>query len=421
LKEITLASQRTIEKYLSRQSVSMPSAPNDRPVKVVIPSYAESRFLPDTLLSLTRQSARADRVEIVVVVNNAENAAAEVVADNCETLSLLSADSDQRKTIEKAGPALTVIDRSSPGKAFTAKQAGVGAARKTGLDYALASLRPLDYRGVLVSLDADCLVDRDYIGEILKWADERGQARCAVLGYAHPLPEEQPHRNAMALYEIRLRYTETALARIDTPYAFQTIGSTIVCTPEGYAAAGGMNTRRATEDFYFLMSLAKSSPIDRIRRALVMPSPRAFGSVYLGTGHGVERILKESGRLQLERPESYFEIAALFDLVLKNPGADPYSLLARINASFPDLSRFLETKTFSDFLTESRGKTKTDESLRRRFHQWFDGLKLLQAVHYLRDNKYGESTWHEALQSLISSPVPEDPVEALRVMRALSA
>ena len=45
-----------------------------------------------------------------------------------------------------------------------------------------------------------------------------------------------------------------------------------------------MNTKKATEDFYFLQAIAKYTKVHKIKDCLVHPSSRNENRVYLGTG-----------------------------------------------------------------------------------------------------------------------------------------
>ncbi|MCZ7585434.1 MAG: hypothetical protein M5R36_20000 [Deltaproteobacteria bacterium] len=228
----------------------------------------------------------------------------------------------------------------------------------------------------------------DYVGALLAWSASGG-ARVAVLAYEHDLPPGEPRRTAAALYELRLRYVEAMLRAIPTIYAFSTIGSTIVCTPEGYAAAGGMNTRKATEDFYFLQSAAKAGGVERLERPIVYPSARLSDRVYLGTGHGIGKIVEASLEMRLEHPDTYAVAGRALQAVL-----DAFDREPELPAEF---ARFLSEKGMERLLRSARDGARTPDAFRRRVHEWFDALVIRQAVHFLRDNVYGELPWRDAL------------------------
>lgn len=296
------------------------------------------------------------------MVNNEEGDRAWRFEDNQKTLQLLSPNSPLRSAVESAGYYFVLIDRASPGSGLPPKIAGVGAARKTGLDHSLGALINLEGRGLLVSLDADCAVPRNYLNALMSWERDRQNYGAGVIDYAHPLPDDRAHRRAIALYEIRLRYTEAALRKMQTPYAFATIGSTIICRPDAYVLAGGMNTRKATEDFYFLMHLAKATPIDRIRETTVAPSPRVSNRVYLGTGHGVGKLLGADEQYLLEPPIAYEIVGRALGILIDGFEKNAGETLRELEAQCPDLLPFLESKRLSATLCETLAGTRTHES-----------------------------------------------------------
>jgi hypothetical protein len=292
--------------------------------------------------------------------------------------------------------------------------AGVGAARKAGLDAALADLLAAGVDGLLVSLDADCAVSDNYLPALDRWRG-RGEGGAAVLAYEHPLPEDPAARRAIALYEIKLRYTQAMLSTLPTPYRFATIGSTIACRPEAYMLAGGMNQRKATEDFYFLMHLAKAVTIEAIDEARVFPSPRVSDRVYLGTGHGVGRLI-DGDELVLEPPECYRVVGRLLVDLLGAFGQSPASTLSRIREVHGALWPILERIGIETALPDALRGVTAREAYERRVHAWFDGLRLRQAVHHVRDHECGALPWADALHAM-GLHAGDDPVPALIALR----
>ena len=76
---------------------------------------------------------------------------------------------------------------------------------------------------------------------------------CSIY-FEHPLhgPLEPKVYEAIAAYELHLRYYVQALRYAAFPYAHHTIGSSMAVRADAYAKQGGMNKRQAGEDFYFL-------------------------------------------------------------------------------------------------------------------------------------------------------------------------
>lgn len=397
-----------MEKYLARHGITPSGAENPRPIKIVIPAYAESKNILFVLDDLSKQDG-GESCQVIVVVNNPEGDGSPAFRDNQKTLSLL-----RRSGLSALS--LRVEDRSSPGRAFPKKIAGVGVARKWGLDIALADLCSLGGRGLLVNLDADCRVPDNYLETLKGWERSRKHG-AAVINYLHPLPEEPAHREAIALYEIRLRYTQRALAATGTLNAFESMGSALVCRPGAYVLAGGMNTRRATEDFYFLMKLIECTSVDRITQTAVIPSARVSDRVHLGTGYGVGRLLKDARSFALESPESYRMIGSALDILLSGFGKSVDETLERLERRATPLFTFLVEKSLERNLAAALRGTRTKENYVRRMHKWFNGLRIRQAVRYLGEKHFSDRPWAMAVKDLTGIDEGGDAVRTLMEMR----
>ena len=153
---------RGIQKYLARYSVdarwritsgSLEGIDN----AVVIPALAESAHLFTTLASLSKNpQTELIRTLVICVINNGtpDTVPAGDLADNRETLERLQKLIDS----DKNGLRVAYVDASSPGLEMPDRDAGVGLARKIGLDLALGVF---DYGNdclkLLFCLDADTL------------------------------------------------------------------------------------------------------------------------------------------------------------------------------------------------------------------------------------------------------------------------
>src|SRR5690606_12885119 len=158
-----------------------------------------------------------------------------------------------------------------------------GLARKIGLDHG-ARLCP---DGVLISLDGDTAVEETYLASIAAHFREHPASRAAVVEYSHSLEGSTGFNEAMARYEIFMRYHVIGLSLAGSAYAFHTIGSAMACRSEAYAAVGGMARKQAGEDFYFLQALAKLGPMGYIGDTVVRPSARCSWRVPFGTGRAL--------------------------------------------------------------------------------------------------------------------------------------
>jgi hypothetical protein len=158
---------------------------------------------------------------------------------------------------------------------------------------------------ILICTDADCIVDPYYLSEISQEFN-RNNYEAAVVNFAHDINGDDEETKAIVCYEIFLRYYVLGLNFAKSDYAFHTIGSTMLCTPEAYVKVEGMNKRKAAEDFYFLEKLAKIYPIGELKSTYVYPAKRGSWRVPFGTGRSVDRYLSNSrDEYLLYNPKSF--------------------------------------------------------------------------------------------------------------------
>ena len=105
--------------------------------------------------------------------------------------------------------------------------------------------------------------------------------QAASIYYEHPVAGLAFSENlyeGIANYELHLRYYVWALRSIKFPYAFQTVGSSMLCRASSYVRYGGMNRRKAGEDFYFLQKIIPHAPkewINFVSKLDPMPDKRS--------------------------------------------------------------------------------------------------------------------------------------------------
>jgi len=375
---------------------------------IVIPALAERPNLFRTLRTVA-SNPREDlkRTLVICVVNNrAEpNASIEQIEDNRLTLDVLDAFVRGRKPEEcrefaDSGLRLGYIDTSSPGRELPPK-GGVGFARKIGLDWGLAVLadqgRP---KGLLFSLDADTLVEPNYIGAVCEHFVAR-DGWAGVIAYEHRV-ESSDDEAAIVCYEVFLRYYVLGLRYARSPYAFNSVGSTMVCHATAYAAVSGMNTRQAGEDFYFLQQLAKTGRVDEIETTCVHPSARASDRVPFGTGQRVRRYLSRSqDEYKVYAPETFRVLKEWLSTVAVRLSEDGPELLARARRIAEPLAVFLGEQGFGEAWRNLQANARDESQLAAQFHRWFDGFRTLKLVHYLRDHGMPECGMFEAVDELL--------------------
>jgi hypothetical protein len=371
---------------------------------VVIPVLAEKQSLPATLASLALNPDRELRRSLILCVINNRGlnlASPGEIKDNQDTIHYLQALINGLPGNVTPSLRLAYIDASSPGREMPDKYGGVGTARKIGLDKALSLF---DYtrpgEKLLISLDADTLVEADYLAAIRSYF--RPEKAAAVVNYAHQIPVTARERLAISNYEIFLRYYVLGLRYAGSPYAFPSIGSTMVCTAAAYVAVGGMNRRDAAEDFYFLNKLAKFKTVGCIGTTTVYPSARASRRVPFGTGRRIIRFLEEGeeGWL-LYDPRIFLILKRWLQAMEAAPDRETAEIMSQAGQIDARLLAFLEQHQFAAVWSKIRKNVRRSEGLQRHFHCWFDGFKTLKLVHFLTEQGLPQINMFSALEKLL--------------------
>jgi hypothetical protein len=387
---------------------------------VVIPALAESRHLFGTLASLAENPPRdLARTLVLCVINNrsVQHTPPEEFADNQVTVSILrdlgdgnmpETDSYHRsltaylKTILRNNLKTAYVDVSSPGHEMPDKSGGVGLARKIGLDLAL---NVFDYGkngiNLLFSLDADTLVEKNYLSAVRAFFEKEKQ-HAAVIEFNHQIPEDPHEQAAIYCYELFLRYYILGLYFAGSPYVMHSVGSTIVCSADGYAAVRGMNKRKAGEDFYFLNKLAKIKGIGVIDTTRVYPSSRTSSRVPFGTGKRVLRFLNgEHAEYLLYDPAVFIVLKQWLEYVWSHPEATEDMMIHEARGIHPLLEEFLGKQHFHDVWRRLKKNSRSPSILLKHFSSWFDGFKTLKLINYLTKNGIPPIDMFHAVRQLL--------------------
>jgi len=380
----------------------------------VIPALAESKRLFATLTSLAANSPEIlARFLVLVVVNHREDAPAADKDDNYRTLARLA-------TAASALPSLRLawIDAASPGLELPNKGGGVGLARKVGLDLALTRLDHGTSPSLLVCLDADTLVEPSYLPALVRHFRET-TAGGAAIPFRHQPGASHEEQGAIDRYELFLRHYVLGLRLARSPYAFHTVGSAMACTTAAYARSGGMNTRTAGEDFYFLQHLSRTAGIAPVQGTVVYPSPRPSHRVPFGTGRSVSRWLGgDDGAITFYRPDCFRILGRWLELVQTGLDTPAGELMAGAREISPHLAEYLEDVRFADTWQGLRRNHLVPQRLLAAFHGWFDGLRTIKLIHHLSAQEFLRCGPEEALPGLLRL-AGEEPVAGVGAQLAL--
>jgi hypothetical protein len=364
--------------YLEKRAITAPWRLEGEPASgfagaVVIPALGESQRLFATLESLAANPPHLlERFLVAVVVNHREDASQLEKSDNAETLARLRyLDTPLR---------LCLVDAAGAGLELPEKTGGVGLARRIGLDLVLPRLAA---SGVMVCLDADTLVEPCYLQAI---SDHFASSRAggAVIPFCHQQGSSPAEERAITLYELYLRHYVLGLENAGSPYAFHCVGSAMACTVKAYLKMGGMNSRCAGEDFYFLQQLQRTAGIAQLSDTVVRPSARSSHRVPFGTGKSISRIIAEGEESQTFYKVDCFRILGQWlSLVANGASLSALELLAASAAIDPQLAAFLSQAGFERVWERLRENSSGPGGLSVAFHGWFDALKTVRLVHHL--------------------------------------
>jgi hypothetical protein len=409
---------------------------------VVIPALGEYPTILETLYSLSKNSpVELMRTLVVCVVNHRAlpQVTEDEIANNRTTLSLLHA-LIQKETVDKVDERhdlwiagikkskmrLAYVDASSAGLELPDK-GGVGLARKIGMDLAL-SIMEYEKKGInlLLSLDADTWVEPNYLLEVRRHFSGRKRL-VAVVPYAHRKSTDESIQAAIIYYESYLRYYVIGLKYARSPYAFHTIGSTIISSALGYAMVRGIPKRLAAEDFYFLNKLAKIQSIGFIEGTTVYPSPRLSSRTPFGTGKKIAQLIAAEGYTNLFYNPEIFSILRKWLLFIgRNLNEEGNTIWAAAERIDPALQEFLNEINFIETWGKLKKNFPQHNNLLKQFHAWFDGFKTLKLIHYLTDHQYPKidvikavKIMHAKINSNMPLQIQRDQASAMEILAYL--
>jgi len=354
---------------------------------IIIPAFAEFESIPELIKSLNADSTLAENGLIVVfVLNNRIDALDSEKMSNVKTLKYLSANSGSFSF------PVGIIDAFSPGLELPNKDGGVGLARKIGHDFLLPYFDFENCDPIMISLDADTIIEPGYAGAILDHFANSPDGG-AVIPFRHRDGATEQETRYIRRYEQFLQSYVDGLKYAGSPYGFQTIGSAMACRASAYVASGGMNKRRAGEDFYFLQSLAKVTGIGEVKGTVVHPSPRCSDRVPFGTGRAMCNMYKNGEEAILfYDPRCYFILKAWLEIAEKVCKSMGPNLLEEAFSVSKFLAEFLIQQGFEKIWEKMLMQHKSPEQLGKAFHNWFDAFRTMKLVHYLSDTAFPRCT-----------------------------
>lgn len=346
---------------------------------IVIPCCNEPNLI-SSLDSLKNNIKPNFSVEVLIVINAAENAAKTIQEQNIKTQKEFI---DWKKDLPDWLKSYAILENNLP-----KKHAGVGLARKIGMDEAVRRFESINKNGIIACFDADAKCKSNYLIALKKHFKNDTPA-CSIY-FEHPLNgksyNDEVYKGITA-YELHLRYYKNALKYVGFPFAYHTIGSSMAVKSSAYQKQNGMNKRKAGEDFYFLQKLIPLGNFTELNNTAIYPSPRPSDRVPFGTGKAIaELLVADNKEVYSYNFQSFIDLKNFVDNV-----PSLYDNMKNINALPPSISDFLNTINFTQNLQKIINNSTNKEHFVQLFFNWFNAFKVLKCVHYLRDNYYASN------------------------------
>lgn len=384
---------------------------------VVIPCFNEPA-LNRSLQALLDCFLPPIAVEVIVIINGSEKASEAALAQNEQTYQ------ETQQWIE-SNPREGIAFHAFNFHNLPPKHAGVGLARKIGMDEAARRLEMANRpEGIIACFDADSNCDPNYFLELYRHFEHNPIFQACSIHFEHPL-EGQAHQppiyQGIIHYELYLRYFRHALAYTGYPHPYYTIGSSMAVRAKAYQEQGGMNKRKAGEDFYFLQKFFPLGGMSELKRTRVIPSPRPSDRVPFGTGKAVNEIVD-----QTEDGWQVYAFAIFEDLRLFCEEAVPrlYALKMKdyglwLKKTPQSINAFLQAQDFAPRLEEIKANSTNPDQFATRFYRWFNRFTVLKYIHQARDEFHGQERLEEAVLKLVEQRPLHPSIDAATSKRDL--
>ena len=370
------------DRYLSRhtnnQCLIDKNPAKDVKIIVIIPSYNESGLI-NSLDSLFKAEISDFSIEVIVNINWPEDAD-EGIIERSERLFTEASDWSERHSSNKRQ--FFILKSPLQRK----KHAGVGLARKIAMDEATRRFNILDKEdGLICSFDADSECDPNYFQKIAEHFNKNPKTDACSIYFEHPITgtEFPPEAyQGITLYELHLRYYVRALRFTGHPNIFQTIGSAFAVKTSIYCKEGGMNKKKAGEDFYFLQKIFDLGNYSDCNTTRVIPSSRPSDRVPFGTGRAISDYLKSGEELKTYNPELFLELKIFIQTIKQTDFEDTNFRQHFLDAIPPTIMDYLKSINFEIILDEIINNSSNPQSFVKRFFRWFNMFRIMKFLNY---------------------------------------
>ena len=288
--------QKTLYRPQIRQRVA-----NTLGLVVVIPVYDEP-FLLRTLMNLQKCDLPKCAVEILIIVNNGKHVSEAILERNRATYLQVM---DWSKANFKPLLKFHVLFHDELPKFFASRNVAL----KIGMDEAVFRLeKAKSKRGIIVTLDADFRVEKNYFVELEKHFRRRKVPRICRTEFAFPLigiDFEDKVYEAAIQYELHLRYLEIAYVSAGFQAPLDNLPTSIAVAADIYQKRGGWSSALGNSDLL--------QDVFVLDKTVVSPSPRVTNCQSEGTGAAIKSIIKNKGIALTYHPNCFTDLKVFFD------------------------------------------------------------------------------------------------------------
>jgi len=355
---------------------------------VVIPCYNEPDIVT-TLNSLASCCPPKADVSVLVVINDADDASEESIEQNILTLNSIKEWNFEHRHL------FFDVQRIYA-HALPRKWSGVGWARKLGMDEVVKQIFSNNLQdGIIVSFDADSTVLPNYFQSIESAFDHNPTFNFFTIHFEHLYTDQRLSpliREGIIRYELHMRYFRSAMQWSGYPHSIHTVGSSFALKASSYVKQGGMNRRKAGEDFYFLHKLVLLGHYGNINTTTVFPSARQSDRVPFGTGAAIRKWSEGNSELNYTYSmEAFRNLKPLF--------ADPSHFLDMemdeisdfLSHLHPSIQSYLEKSRTIEELLELKGNCSNAKVFEKRFFHLLNAFWILQYLNFAHETYLNRS------------------------------
>lgn len=337
---------------------------------ILIPAYKEGYILKTLYSLLECYKINNKNVLVLVLINSKEN----------EKKKNLELNQDTIKSILKVNKKSKFTFYYKEVKNISNKNFGAGYARKLGMDI-LSNL--VGENTAIVNLDADCLVEKNYISEINKIFSNK-----KVNGISIYFEHQEDTKNNIIDYELFLRYYKNSIKHIGCKYYYHTLGSAMAIRNNIYKKIGGMNKRKAGEDFYFIQKIIDHGGFYELNSTTVFPSSRTSDRVPFGTGKKMLEAQNIDINCTKYKLEFFYKLQKIIYVFEKSIKTDVFNFNIIIKNIDSDSKNYLKDinfiKSYNDVIKNTSNKNNAIKRLNKKINAFF----VMKFLNYLWEKKH---------------------------------